>query len=130
MASKAELFGAVKLNSRAFDAGLRSMRRTARRWGRDISEVGRIARRGFTYATVAASATAAAIWKLTSDTARSGDVFDKMSLRTGLSAQLLSEYAHAAELAGTDSKSLQTAMRGLANFAVPLVGSVWFVPAK
>lgn len=43
-----------------------------------------------------------------------GDQFDKMTLRTGLSAQALSEYAHAAEMCGASISDVEGAMRSMA----------------
>lgn len=40
-----------------------------------------------------------------------GDVFDKMSQRTGMSAEALSELGHAAGLCGTDLDTLEKAIR-------------------
>ena len=43
-----------------------------------------------------------------------GDQFDKMTLRTGLSTQALSEYAHAAEMCGASISDVEGAMRSMA----------------
>ena len=43
-----------------------------------------------------------------------GDQFDKMTLRTGLSAEALSEYAHAAEMCGASISDVEGAMRSMA----------------
>lgn len=48
--------------------------------------------------------------KITKDTAALGDQFQKMSIRTNVSTQTLSEMAHVAELAGT---SIQTIEKGI-----------------
>lgn len=44
-----------------------------------------------------------------------GDEFDKMSLRTGLSTEALSEFAHAAEMSGASISDVEGAMRSLAS---------------
>ena len=44
-----------------------------------------------------------------------GDEFDKMAARTGLSTEALSEYAHAAKMAGSDVGAVESAMRSLAT---------------
>lgn len=43
-----------------------------------------------------------------------GDQFDKMTLRTGLSTEALSEYAHAAEMCGASISDVEGAMRSMA----------------
>lgn len=43
-----------------------------------------------------------------------GDQFDKMALRTGLSTEALSEYAHAAEMCGASISDVEGAMRSMA----------------
>jgi len=42
-----------------------------------------------------------------------GDQIEKMASRTGMSAEFLSELAHAARLSGTDIKTVETAVRGM-----------------
>lgn len=44
-----------------------------------------------------------------------GDEFDKMSLRTGLSTEALSEFAHAASMSGASISDVEGAMRSLAS---------------
>lgn len=44
-----------------------------------------------------------------------GDEFDKMSARTGLSSEALSEFAHAAEMSGASISDVEGAMRSLAS---------------
>jgi len=47
-----------------------------------------------------------------------GDEFDKMALRTGLSAEALSEYSYAAKLSGATINDVESAMRSLASSLV------------
>ena len=47
-----------------------------------------------------------------------GDEFDKMALRTGLSADALSEYSYAAKLSGATINDVESAMRSLASSLV------------
>ena len=44
-----------------------------------------------------------------------GDQFDKMSQRTGISTSALSEYAHAAQMCGSDVQSVEAALKGMAS---------------
>ena len=64
----------------------------------------------------AATAATALLYKLTKATADAGDQFDKMRLRTGMSAKSLSEFAFAAEISGTEVMTFQKAMKSLARF--------------
>ena len=59
--------------------------------------------------------TTAAIVKMTTATAKAGDMFHKMSLRTGMSAQVLSELKHAAEISGASIDDVEKGVKTLAK---------------
>lgn len=56
------------------------------------------------------TAASAVVAKLVLDTAKVGDQFQKMSIRTGVSSKTLSEFAHVAELCGTNIETVETAL--------------------
>ena len=45
-----------------------------------------------------------------------GDSFNKMALRTGLSTETLSEYAHAAAMCGADISNVEGALKGMSRY--------------
>ena len=45
-----------------------------------------------------------------------GDSFNKMALRTGLSTETLSEYAHAASMCGADISDVENALKGMSRY--------------
>lgn len=47
-----------------------------------------------------------------------GDQFDKMSQRVGVSAQTLSEYAHAASMSGSDISNIEGALKSMASLTL------------
>jgi len=53
--------------------------------------------------------------KLVSSTAKAGDEFQKMALRTGMTAQALSEFKHAAEISGTTIETFEKGMKTLSK---------------
>ncbi|MBQ2040087.1 MAG: hypothetical protein II486_11610, partial [Thermoguttaceae bacterium] len=52
---------------------------------------------------------------LMSSFAATGDQFDKMSQRTGISTGALSEYAHAAQMCGSDIQTVESALKNMAS---------------
>lgn len=116
MASKAELKGLITLNSAAFSSKLRRIQRSVRQWGAAMQRVGALAMKGTAIVAGGMAAAGAAVFKLTQATARAGDEFNKMALRTGISEQVLSEYAHAAQISGTEITSFQKGLKGVARF--------------
>ena len=67
---------------------------------------------------IAGTAAAAVVSSLTAvvmKTAKAGDEFQKMSLRTGFSVKSLSELAHAAELSGTTIQQMEVGFRKLSK---------------
>lgn len=76
-----------------------------------LGGIGVAAAAGLAVVATAAVAAGAAIFKLASDTAETGDAFHKMSLRTGVSTETLSALAHAADLAGTDIGTIESALK-------------------
>ena len=71
-----------------------------------IGKIGKIA-------TVAGVAVVAAFGKIVTGTAKVGDMFDKMSLRTGVAVEDLSALAYAADISGTDIATLEKGLKGL-----------------
>lgn len=71
-----------------------------------IGKIGKIA-------TVAGVAVVAAFAKIVTGTAKVGDQFHKMSLRTGVATEDLSALAYAADISGTDIKTLEKGLKGL-----------------
>lgn len=53
----------------------------------------------------------AALGALGANFAKTGDTFDKMSLRTGMSTEALSEFAYAAEMCGSDISEVENALK-------------------
>ena len=108
----AELKGKVTLNTGQFNRGLRGLRRGVRRFSREFG-------RPFAQATasiiklgvVALGIAAIRLGLGIKRAADFGDQIDKMSKRTGLSTQALSELSFAAELAGTNIEDLEKAVR-------------------
>jgi hypothetical protein len=64
-----------------------------------------------------AGAMTASLLKIAKETAAVGDMFQKMSIRTGVATQTLSELAHVAELSGTNIQTVEVAMRRMARVA-------------
>jgi hypothetical protein len=62
-----------------------------------------------------ATAAAAAVGTMVMKTAEAGDMFQKMSLRTGFSVKSLSELKHAAELSGTSINDMEMGFRKLSK---------------
>ena len=71
-----------------------------------IGKVGKIA-------TVAGVAVTAAFVKIVTGTAKVGDMFDKMSLRTGIAVEDLSALAYAADISGTSIETMEKGIKGL-----------------
>ena len=71
-----------------------------------IGKVGKIA-------TVAGALVVAGFAKIVTGTAKVGDMFDKMSLRTGIAVEDLSALAYAADISGTDIGTLEKGIKGL-----------------
>ena len=71
-----------------------------------IGKIGKIA-------TVAGGIVTAAFAKIVTGTAKVGDQFDKMSLRTGVAVEDLSALAYAADISGTDIGTLEKGLKGL-----------------
>ena len=68
--------------------------------------------------TVAVAGVSASIFAMTKSTADSGDEFQKMSARLGISSQALSEMKHATELSGASLQSYELGLRKLSRGAV------------
>lgn len=71
-----------------------------------IGKIGKVA-------TIAGGIVTAAFAKIVIGTAKVGDQFDKMSLRTGVSVEDLSALAYAADISGTDIATLEKGLKGL-----------------
>ncbi len=71
-----------------------------------IGKIGKIA-------TVAGAAITGAFTAIVLKTAKVGDQFDKMSLRTGVAVEDLSALAYAADISGTDIGTLEKGLKGL-----------------
>ena len=71
-----------------------------------IGKIGKVA-------MVAGGIVTAAFAKIVTGTAKVGDQFDKMSLRTGVSVEDLSALAYAADISGTDILTLEKGLKGL-----------------
>ena len=71
-----------------------------------IGKIGKIATAGGLLVT-------AAFAKIVTGTAKAGDQFDKMSLRTGVAVEDLSALAYAADISGTDIGTLEKGLKGL-----------------
>jgi TP901 family phage tail tape measure protein len=71
-----------------------------------IGKIGKVA-------TVAGGIVTAAFAKIVTGTAKVGDQFDKMSLRTGVAVEDLSALAYAADISGTDIGTLEKGLKGL-----------------
>ena len=71
-----------------------------------IGKIGKIA-------TVAGVVVVGALTKIVTGTAKVGDMFDKMSLRTGIAVEDLSALAYAADISGTDIGTLEKGIKGL-----------------
>lgn len=56
------------------------------------------------------TAIAAGMFAIAKQTAAAGDVFQKMAIRTGVSTQALSEFAHVAELSGTNIQEVEKSL--------------------
>jgi len=118
MADKAELKGRVSLNTKPYDTALRRIRRTARRWTKTVARMGRAAAKAFAAVTAIGGLGVAAIAKLANVTAKAGDAFDKLALRSGMSVEVLGEFTHIAALAGTDVGTFERALKGLSRMAL------------
>ena len=70
---------------------------------------------GIGIAAVGTAAVGAGVAAVTSF-ANAGDEIQKMALRTGFSTEALSELKYAAELSGASLSTVETGIRGMANF--------------
>ena len=96
---------AVEITARErLSAGLQAAQQRLQQWGASIRRIG-LATAGVGVAIAAPLAVSVRTF------GRMGDELDKMSRRTGLSVEALSEYAVAAELAGATSDDLERALR-------------------
>lgn len=96
----------------AFKASLQEIRREAELTERTAKK---LSDRFVITAGDAYNAVRSAARGLTSLLGGVGDEFDKMSARTGLSSEALSEFAHAAEMSGASISDVEGAMRSLAS---------------
>ena len=71
-----------------------------------IGKIGKIA-------TVAGIAVVAGLTKIVTETAKVGDQFDKMSIRTGIAVEDLSALAYAADISGSDIGTVEKGIKGL-----------------
>jgi hypothetical protein len=118
---RAELRGRATLDTTQWASGVRSLRRSVATFqnviGRPLAEASRrLVRLG---AVVAAAGAAAAAFAVR-DAAQYGDGVDKMSRRTGLTAQAVSELGYAMGLAGSGSEALEKGVRRSNKFLYDL----------
>jgi hypothetical protein len=66
-------------------------------------------------AAAGATAAGAALVAITNSTAKAGDEFQKMGLKTGVSAETLSAWSHAAELSGSNMQAVGVGLRTIAK---------------
>lgn len=88
------------------ESGLKNVSRRLRTFGTGLSTVGK------SLAAIGTAGTAGLLGLLTIF-ARTGDALDKMSARTGISVETLSELGFAAEQSGGDITLLEQAVRGM-----------------
>jgi len=99
----------------ARDEYSRVLKRFEKDFTAGFEKVARSARTFALVATAAAAGVSAALIAVTKSTASAGDEFQKMSLRTGVSAEALSELKHAAELSGASIEDVETGFRALSK---------------
>lgn len=80
-----------------------------------IKKFGRVAKTVFKAGVIAATAFTTALILMTKKTANLGDEFQKMSLRTGVSTQALSELKHAAEISGASIEDVEKGLKTLSK---------------
>jgi hypothetical protein len=112
----AELKAKVSLNTTAFDRGLRSLRRSARNFGRNFgAPLAEASRRLMRFAVIAGGVAVFGITRLIKSTADFGDQLDKLSKKTGISTNVLGQLAYAAEIGGGSIESIEKATKRMAS---------------
>ncbi len=95
-----------------FRAALDGASQSLKDVGKNLTDTGKDLSKNLTAPIVAAGAGLAAI---ATKTANAGDEIAKMSARTGLSTETLSEYRHAADLSGISMDAMETSVKKMQN---------------
>lgn len=106
----------VNVGVEGVDALEKSLRRVESAVGDVVKEVKESAASATVFATGFFPAIKNAISSATQALGEFGDAFDKMSGRTGISTETLSEYAHAAAMCGADISNVEGALKGMSRY--------------
>jgi len=115
MAIIGQLAVSVVARTQKFQKDMRSAAKSISRFSHSVARSGaRLAAFG---GAAAAAGTAAALY-VTKRVIEAGDAMDKLSKRTGLSAEFLSKLSYAADLSGTSMEDIEKGMRTLSKAAL------------
>ena len=103
-----KLFVTIGANTKEFQKGMQTVQKNMQQVGKNISSVGISMTK---WVTGSIAAVGGGMLAIAQKTANAGDEIQKMSLRTGISTEALSEYKHAAELSGTSLESLEKGVK-------------------
>lgn len=112
MATVASLMVKLIGDTSDFEKSMNSSSKKMKAFGEGLTKTGKTLSKNVTAPILAAGA---GIFALAQKTANAGDEIQKMALRTGFSAEALSEYKHAAELSGTSIESLEKGVKRMAK---------------
>ena len=110
--AKARLQATIGMNTSRFKAGIMRLKRMGRSLNNKIFKPLKQAGRAMFIGAIAGAAALAVALKKVTD---KGDLFGKMSKRTGIAADELQRYAHAADLSGASIESVEKAVKRMAK---------------